>query len=117
MRNATKDETAVGFTLSKAQGKRYPAKIICDTDFADDLALTSNTLEQAQLFLLKVESMAATIGLYLNEDKTGYMSSNSPESQIVTLSGKPIKEVDDFMYLGSWIESSKKDLNVCWIMD
>lgn len=112
MRTATKDEGAVGFTLREARGRRCPVEIICDTDFADDLALTSDTLEQAQLFLLKVESIAAQIGLYLNEDKTEYMSLNSPESQILTLKGKNIKEVNDFLYLGSWIESSKKDLNI-----
>ena len=112
MRNATKDEAAIGFTLQKAQGKRYPAKMICDTDFADDLALISNTLEQAQLFLLKVELISAKVGLNLNEDKTKYISFNSPEGQIVSLSGCCIEELDDFLYLGSWVVSSRKDINV-----
>ena len=40
------------------------------TDFADDLALISETIEQAQLFLLRVECNAAQVGLYVNEDKT-----------------------------------------------
>ena len=103
LRNATKDEAAVGFILDKARSRRYPAAMICDTHFADDLALTSNTLEQARLFVLKVESMSTQIGLHLNEDKTKYMTFNSLESQIVSLKGCNIEEVDDFLYLGSRI--------------
>ena len=31
--------------------------MVCDTDFADDIALLSNTLEQAQLSLSRVETL------------------------------------------------------------
>ncbi len=48
MRQATEDGQNLGFTLDRSRSRRHPAKVICDTDFADDLALLSNSLEQAQ---------------------------------------------------------------------
>ena len=112
MRIATKDEKSVGFTLTEASSKRYPAITICDTDFADDLALTSNTLEQSQLFLLRLEVAAEQIGLHTNETKTEFMSYNQPEGDLITFNGTKLKQVDDFLYLGSWINSCDKDINV-----
>ena len=35
---------------------------------------------------------------------------NQLDAELVTLKGKKLKRVDDFKYLGSWIKSSKKDL-------
>ena len=47
MRQAIGNESNPGFTLDRSRSRRHPAKVICDTDFADDIALLSNTLEQA----------------------------------------------------------------------
>ena len=112
MKIANKEELSIGFSLSKASSKRHPATVICDTDFADDLALTSNTLEQAQLFLLRLEVAAAQIGLHINESKTKFMSYNQPESELIALNGSKLEQVDDFLYLGSWINSVEKDIKV-----
>ena len=73
MRIATEDEVSVGFALAKSRSRRHPAVTITETDFADDLALISNTLEQAQLFLLRLESAAAQVGLHINEIKTVFL--------------------------------------------
>ena len=75
------------------------------------LALVSDTLEQAQLFLLRVESAAGQIGLHLNETKTEFMSYNQPEGDLFTLNGSKLDQVTDFLYLGSWVDSSQKDIN------
>ena len=112
MRIATKDELSVGFTLTKARSRRYPEVIITDTDFADDLALISNSLEQAQLLLLRLESAAQQIGLHTNVTKTEYMSYNQPDGHLITLNGSKLKQVDDFLYLGSWVGSTSKDIDV-----
>ena len=112
MRIATKDEVSVGITLAKSRSRRHPAVTIIDTDFADDLALISNTLEQAQLFLLSLESAAAQVGLHINEIKTVFMSYNQPEGDLITLKGNKLKQVEDFVYLGSWVNFSKKDIEV-----
>ena len=78
MRIATKDIQSIGFILKSQRSRRYPALIITDADFADDLALTSEMIKQAQLFLLKVELATAQLGLYTKKDNIKYMSFNQP---------------------------------------
>lgn len=112
LRIATKNERTMGFTLQKAKSRRHPSKVLCDTDFADDIALLSNVLEEAQLFLLRVEIAVAQIGLHINEDKTEYMMYNQPDGQLVTLNGGDLKQVKDFQYLGSRISSCETDINI-----
>ena len=111
LREATRD-TEIGFMTEKRQSSRQPAVYITDTDFADDLALLSNYIEQAQLFLLRLEVAGESIGLYVNYTKTEYMLYNQAEAELVTLDGKKLKQVEDFKYLGSWIASNKRDMEV-----
>jgi len=37
---------------------------------------------------------------------------NQAEGDLVTLEGNKLKQVDNFKYLGSWIQSSEKDMNI-----
>lgn len=111
MRKATSNPQQTGFTLHPRLSRRNPEVIITDTDFADDIALISDTIEKAQLLLLRVETAAELVGLHVNVTKTEYMMYNQDESDIVTLTGESLKCVDDFKYLGSWINSSEKDIN------
>ena len=64
MRQAVGNEGYLGFTLDRSRSRRHPAKKICDTDFADDIPLLSNTLEQVQLLLSRVAMSAKQIGLH-----------------------------------------------------
>ena len=105
-------ETRTGFTLTPRQSSCNVATYITDTDFADDLALISDYLEEAQLLLLRLEVAAKTVGLHVNYKKTEYMLYNQPVGDLVTLGGNKLKQVDNFKYLGSWIQSSEKDMNV-----
>lgn len=41
------DDTAPGFTFGPRHSRRHPAKVLSDTDFADDIVLLSNTINQA----------------------------------------------------------------------
>ena len=111
LREATRDPE-IGFMTEKRQSSRQPAVYITDADFADDLALLSNYIEQAQLFLLRLEVAGESIGLHVNHTKTEYMLYNQAEAELVTLDGKKLKQVEDFKYLGSWIASSKRDMEV-----
>ena len=111
LREATR-ETHTGFTLTPRQSSRHVATYITDTDFADDLALISDYLEEAQLLLLRLEVAAKTVGLHVNYKKTEYMLYNQPVGDLVTLAGNKLKQVDNFKYLGSWIQSSEKDMNI-----
>ena len=52
------------------------------------------------------------MGLHVNYQKTEYMLYNQPVGDLVTLRGKKLKQVDNFKYLGSWIQSSEKDMNI-----
>ena len=72
----------------------------------------SNTLEHAQLLLLRLEIAAETVGLQVNFKITEYMLFNQEEGDLVTLDGNKLKEVDNFKYLGAWIQSREKDMNV-----
>ena len=66
----------LGFTLTEIKSRRYPAVLITDTDYADDIAVTSNTLKDAKTLLLKIESAAKEIGICINTEKTEYININ-----------------------------------------
>ncbi|XP_047488678.1 uncharacterized protein LOC125039003 [Penaeus chinensis] len=50
------------------------------------------------------------MGLHIKVSKTNYMSLNQEKQNRVTLEGGVLKRVDDFLYLGTWIGSSAKDI-------
>ena len=112
MRQAVGNESNLIFTLNRSRSRRHPAKVICDTDFADDIALLSNTLNQAQLLLSLVETSAKQIGLHVNNSKTEYIKFNQGEGDLKALNDESLKNVDDFLYLGSCIDCCFKDVNV-----
>ena len=100
-----------GFELMKKRSRRYPATTITGADYSDDIAILANTPDQAETrtLLHSLEQAAASIGLYVNAHKTEYMCYNQM-ADISTLEGTPLKLVDKFTYLGSSVESTKKDI-------
>ena len=54
------------FTLKNAKCRRYPAQIITDDDYANDIALMANTLFQAESLLDSLEQVVRVIGLHVN---------------------------------------------------
>ena len=111
MQIAIQTPTSYGFTICKSRSRRHPAVVITDTDYADDIALLSDSIEQAELLLHQVESAAKLIGLHINEMKTEYMIFNQDGGEIKSLDEHKLKCVDDFVYFGSRINSCKKDVN------
>ena len=99
-----------GFKLTKERSRRYPAKTITDTDYADDIALLTNAFAQAETLLHSLERPSAGIGLHVNAHKTEYMCFNQT-SNIFTLNGKTLKLVDKFTYIGSSVSSTKTDID------
>ena len=81
-----------------------------DTDYADDIALVANTLNQAETLLHNLERAAAGIGLHVNAHKTEYMCYNQTDD-ISTLDGTSLKLVDKFPYLESSVSSTEKDID------
>ena len=100
-----------GYELKPRRSSRHPAVYLTDTDFADDIALISQSLRNAQSLLQSLEQASNSVGLYLNETKTEYINKclTDTENGIKTLKQKLLKQVDDYNYLGSFISSSLKD--------
>jgi hypothetical protein len=82
-----------------------PEVKITDADFADDLALLTNKLEEAQEFLLSLEKASNAVGLHLNESKTNDLPINSPHGVVKASSGMVLDAVDDFVYLGAHLDN------------
>ena len=106
-------EAELGFCLHRQRSRRYPAITVTDLDFADDLALVTEEIHQAQEILHQLENNAKNVGLICNADKTELQAFNQDQQvNIRTLEGEPIKVVPNFKYLGAWTESTQKDINV-----
>ena len=99
------------FELTKKRSRRYPAKTITDTYYADDIAILANTPNQAETQLHSLEQAAAGIGLHVNAHKTEYMCYNQT-GDISTLDGTSLKLVDKFTYLGCSVSSTEKDIEM-----
>ena len=100
-----------GLEIKPRQSSRHPAEYLTDTDFADDIALISHSLANAQSLLQSLEQASNCVGLYLNESKTEYVNKCISDSDFViqTLNNTLLKMVSDYVYLGSYISSSEKD--------
>ena len=102
-----------GFTLKKRRSRRHPATYITDTDYADDIAITADSMENIKQLLNQIEEKAKYIGLKINCGKTEYMSFNQKEDHVLTNSeGTTLKKVKDFNYLGCFIGSTTHDIDV-----
>ena len=101
-----------GLEVQPRRSSRYPARHLTDADFADDLALISGSLANAQSLLSSLEKAANCVGLYLNESKTEYLNHCQiidSDFSIKTINGRELKCVQDYKYLGSFISDSVKD--------
>jgi len=79
-------------------------KYLTDLDFADDICLLSNEMDQAQHLLAQIETECEKVGLELNAKKTINTPAHEP---LTTIKGNDLAEVSNFKYLGSYMESTK----------
>ncbi len=106
-------EQELGFTINPRKSSRHPKTTLADLDFADDMALLSDEVEQAQEMLHQVQAACKRVGLGLNAKKTKYLTYNiSNPDEIRTLEGTQLERQEDFKYLGSWIDNTEKDIQV-----
>ena len=106
-------EEELGFTISRRKSRRHPKVVLTDLDFADDISLLSDEIEQAQDLLLSVEKECNKVGLGINAKKTKGLPFNIEDpTPLHTANGTEIEWVKDFKYLGSWMESTEKDLAI-----
>ena len=108
------DEERLGFTLEQRKSRRVGPKSITDVDFADDIALLSYDIRTTTELLQRGESATANIGIIVNVDKTKVMTLNIEEQagDLLSRSGGIIENVKDFIYLGSWIDGTERDVKV-----
>ena len=99
----------LGFTLRKQLSRRYPAEMLTDADFADDLVLLSDKIGNAEKLLNILETAAASVGLYMNTTKTKFIAVNT-EGTITAQNGCDLERVNNFDYLSSKIISSENDI-------
>ena len=100
-----------GFKLSKKRSRRYSAKTITDTNYANDIAILENTPAQAETLLHSLEQAATGIGLHVNAHKTEYMCFNQT-GNISAIGSSFLKLLDKFTYLGSSVSSTEADIDM-----
>ena len=88
-----------------------------DLDFADDLALLSHSHNHSQIQnkTSTLETVAASIGLRINREKTKVMRINTNNIESVVLKDGALEDVSEFTYLGSVVDTSggtDKDIRV-----
>ena len=90
-----------------------------DADYADNIALLSNTPTQSKSLLHSPEQAAGGIDLYMNAKKTEYMYFKR-EGAIATLNDSHLKSVDIFTHLERSVSSIESDVNMrlgkAWIV-
>ncbi len=113
-------EQELGFTMTPRKSRRVHAKMQTDLDFADDIALLSDHIEQAKELLLAVERECKKVGLGINAGKTKYMSYNIAEDiEMKIADGTKIEQAivestgkQDFKYLGAWVDTTYQDIRI-----
>ena len=101
-----------GIKINAPLRGRNRGLFLTDLDFADDLALVSETIQNLEELLHALETSASQVGLYCNEGKTEFISSSGNVLPLTSLNGVNIKLVNDFKYLGSHINSSENDFKI-----
>lgn len=103
-------EEELGFTIIQRKSRRNPSITETDLDFANDIALLSNGVDQVQKPLTLTESQSEKAGQQLNPKKTEVITYNSSfDSLLKTMEGKELREVLDFKYFGSLIASTENN--------
>ncbi|CAH8542131.1 unnamed protein product [Schistosoma haematobium] len=84
-----------------------------DLDFADDLALLSQTQQQMQEKTNSVAAASAAVGLNIHKWKSRILQYNTQCTNPITIDGEDLEDVKTFTYLGSIIdEQGGSDANV-----
>ena len=115
LRNSLKDIENLGLIITERKSRRYPATGVTYIEYADDIAITTNSIEEANTILHQIEEISKAIGLCINVSKAEYMSFNQDSSvsmNMKSLNGEAINNVLDFKYLGSYIASTDNDVSI-----
>ena len=91
-----------GFTITPRRSSRYPAVQIGALAYADNIAITCDTIDQAQNVYQRLKMNASKVGLKINLKKTKILHAghNSQPSPVTTINGYTFKVCNDVLYLG-----------------
>ena len=98
-----------GVLTCPRKSRRYPAKVLNDLDFADDIALLESSISRAQSQLTRTASAASDLGLVISSSKAEYIVINCCPQPPLEVYSSTINHVQDFKYLGSMMASSSGD--------
>jgi len=84
-------------------GIKWKHDRLTDLDFADDIALLSDSHDSLQDMITKLHDQAARLGLRISCEKTKTMSVALEQSPPVTVGQQTLEYVDNCPYLGSYI--------------
>ncbi|CAH8483837.1 unnamed protein product [Schistosoma margrebowiei] len=92
-------------TSEGKHGIQWTSRIqLYDKDFADDLALLSQTQQQMQEKTTSVAATSAAIGLNIHRGKSKVLRYNTACTNPITIDGEALEDVKTFTYLGSIID-------------
>ena len=97
------------FNLRRLQARtRVTEEAIHELQYADDTALVSSTKEGLQRTIDAVSNTYSRAGLAININKTEVLSmcEQEQEPQIFTINQQPLKNTEEFTYLGSVLTDS-----------
>ena len=86
---------------SCGSGFSIGGRILSNLSYADDISLLNECPTKLQNFVNELAKNAKEIGLEINLSKTKSMSTDKTQLPLnITIYGKPIKQVTEFIYLG-----------------
>jgi hypothetical protein len=89
----TEEENNTGFSIG--------GQILSNLSYADDIAAINTDITNLQDFINRLAANAKEVGLEINLGKTVCMTTDKTQPNLgITIYGKPIKQVIDFVYLG-----------------
>ena len=80
------DDAAPGFTFSPRHSRRHHAKVLSDTDFADDIVLLSTTINQARGYCTELNQHVIQLPSISTHPKTKYVAFSIDSPLIKTIS-------------------------------
>uniref|UniRef100_A0A1I8I2Y9 Reverse transcriptase domain-containing protein n=1 Tax=Macrostomum lignano TaxID=282301 RepID=A0A1I8I2Y9_9PLAT len=104
-----------GFLLQRRVGRRQPERQLSVLGYADDLALLSSTVEGAQRQLDRLVSVAASVGLVVNTQKTVVLCVPDDIGATIFCRGADgqatkLSCCQQFVYLGGLVPDVSEDL-------
>ena len=92
-------EDREGLILTTLRSTRYPASHLSDLDYANDIALFADTMQEAELLLHKI--LQNPLDYFSVQAKQNTCTSTRANNNIHSSDGSQFEKVEDFQYLES----------------